>query len=243
MEEEAKPSSAEGNSTTSVLEENPLGPKPQNGTRSKPEDKPTIKPEIWVAITQIVLAIITAITTITVALLSFQPLLNWLQPDPTPTFTTVPTSSSIPIITNTPIPSFIAEPPTALITPILTYTPTVYITLTDIATIEPSPAPVFIVHLGADQTSGRRPLTVKFDARDSIFHESNGTQISCRSGACYYSWRVYSNGQPIGRAETNESGRFEYTFRDKGTYTVTVYVCRGQDRKDCGGNGIIIVVT
>jgi hypothetical protein len=41
----------------------------------------------------------------------------------------------------------------------------------------------------------------------------------------------------------NSSGKFEYTFRERGTYTVTVYICRGQDRVDCADSAIWIVVT
>ena len=85
-------------------------------------------------------------------------------------------------------------------------------------------------------------IRVKLDARDSYLREPNGTQFPCRGGTCNYTWKVYANGRQVGKAVNDSGGTFEYSFGKKGVYMVTVYICRGQDRIDCGGSGSQIVV-
>jgi hypothetical protein len=221
----------------------------QNESHIQPQEKASskdakselaIKAQLWIAIVQVAGAIITAIATMIVALLAFQPLINWLQPSLTPAFT--PTSAQTPIFVDTATPIFTSTPyPVNL--PSISVTSTATVTVTDTPTIQASPAPILIPRLVANNTSGRSPLIVKFDARDSFLRESNGIQFSCQAGTCYYTWRVYSNGQQIGRSANNSSGKFEYTFRQRGSYSVTVYICRGQDRTDCGDTGTLIEVT
>jgi hypothetical protein len=110
-------------------------------------------------------------------------------------------------------------------------------------TITASPKPALIVILEASRTSGRAPLTVKLDARASYLTDYGGQTYVCRNGACYYTWKVYENGQQIGRSVTNSGGTFDYRFGRRGNYVITVWVCRGRDRVDCGGSGAQIIVT
>jgi len=105
------------------------------------------------------------------------------------------------------------------------------------------PQPKLIVLLQANKTSGRRPLTVKLDARESYLTDYDGQTYVCRNGACYYTWKVYSNGQPMGKSVTDSGGTFDYTFGKEGTYMITVWICRGRDGADCGGSGTQIIVT
>lgn len=199
--------------------------------RSRKSIRWKIPVAIWVAV-------IGSITTIAVALINSPP----SPPEPTPTNTPISTSSAVAVITDA-LPPLPTETSKLAITASPTSTPTMTVTPTETPTTQPSPAPLFIVNLIADKTTGRRPLIVKFDARDSIMHEPNGAQLSCRTGPCNYTWRVYSGGLQLGKSENNTSGRFEYVFRERGTYIVTVYICRGQDKVDCGSSTTWIEVT
>jgi hypothetical protein len=105
------------------------------------------------------------------------------------------------------------------------------------------PQPKLIVLLQANKTSGRRPLAVKVDARESYLTDFDGQTYVCRNGACYYTWKVYSNGQQVGKSVTDSGGTFDYTFGKQGTYMITVWICRGRDGVDCGGSGVQIIVT
>lgn len=97
------------------------------------------------------------------------------------------------------------------------------------------------VSLHPSQTSGNRPLQVTFDARDSFFIAPDGTRFDC--GACNYFWEVRKDGQNL-FGPNQEDGNFVYTFGARGTYYVSVYVCRSGSTAitDCGGSGVQIVV-
>jgi len=215
--------------------------------RTKRRKKKRIWKEVWVAIKEIrtevwvaiIGAIATIITTIVITLPTLLPFVPRIQPSPTPTFTL--TSSSTPFITDTPTVS-ITDTLIPVITPSITGTPTISVTPTDIpATV--TPGAKMEVYLYADKTSGKKPLRIKFDARDSYLREPNGTKFPCRGGPCDYTWKVYSNGTQLGKSVTDAGGTFEYSFGDRGVYLVTVYICRGRDKFDCGGAGVQIEVT
>jgi hypothetical protein len=248
MANKGNPSSAGKSQTDGKPKEKSSKTSAKNGALSKPDDKlkrksaenkKDIKPEVVVAIWVAVIGSITTIvTTIVLALPGFLPFIPLVQPRLTP----IATLSSTPFITNSPELS-LTNTPTLVILPSITNIPAVTVIATDAPIIQASPAPVLIPRLVANKTSGRSPLIVKFDARDSFLRESDGTQLSCQAGTCYYTWRVLFNLQAKGNSVNNSSGKFEYTFRERGTYTVTVYICRGQDRVDCADSAIWIVVT
>jgi hypothetical protein len=183
----------------------------------------------------IVVALIGAISAIVIALINSQTIMSWLlRPTSTPSMVPTPVASTIsqtfpsetpirvidlPLITNTPQPTVTPSPTL----PPVTETPTLVLGMH--------------VRLYADKTSGKAPLRVKLDARDSFLQAPGGQIYGCKSGACNYSWEVYSGGQKIGRTERNSSGTFQYTFGQKGLYFITVVVCRGQENTDCNGSG------
>ena len=245
MEPKEKSLNNENNGGTDVKpEDKSSGSKAIGGRPAKKEvktkkrrasSKKAAGPEVWSAATQVGVAIITAIGGFAIAWLN-SPL---GKPIPTPTATV--TTSPISFITDTPTLSS-TETPFPIITPSTTYTPTITITPTDLpATV--TPGAKMEVYLYADKTSGRKPLRIKFDARDSYLREPNGTKFPCRGGPCNYIWKVYSNGTQLGKSVTDSGGTFEYSFGDRGVYLVTVDICRGRDKFDCGGAGIQIEVT
>ena len=101
--------------------------------------------------------------------------------------------------------------------------------------------PSFGMHiiLIANQTRGQGPLHVTLDARDSFFVAADGTIFEC--GACTYTWRIRMGGTEIYGPE-NTDGRLEYTFGQRGSYFVSVYVCRSGSTTECVGSGAEIVV-
>jgi len=207
--------------------------KPSNG---ESQLKKGVEPQVSIAL---ITATATIITTIIVGLFNFPPFIAWLQPTPTPTFTL--TASPTLFISDTPTVS-ITDTLIPIITPSITGTPTISVTPTDIpATV--TPGAKMEVYLYADKTSGKKPLRIKFDARDSYLREPNGTRFPCRGGPCDYTWKVYSNGTQLGKSVTDAGGTFEYSFGERGIYLVTVYICRGRDKFDCGGAGVQIEVT
>ena len=185
---------------------------------------------------QIVLAIISAVTAIIIALLSFPPLIQRLQPEPSSTLAFTSTSSPDP--TNTPIP--VTETSSPTVSP--SSTNTITITVAPLETITLTPAPALIVFIENDRSAGRPPLTVNFDARDSYLIASDGQQYPCRNGTCNYTWKVVSDGQKLEKSQLNSSGKFQYTFGKRGKYLISVWICRGKDAINCGGNGIYIEV-
>jgi len=198
----------------------------------KTRKKKGLKSDAWIPF-------IVAIAPILIAIINSQTILNWLLgPEPTPTFT--PTTV---FITDTPILTFTFTPSlTSSLTATDISTASVTPSTTD-ATIESTPISKMFVKLTANRNTGRPPLHIRFDARDSYLLEPNGTRLACRGGPCFYTWSVYSGGQQIGRAENNSIGTFEYTFGQNGTYTVTVVVCRGRNSIDCAGSGTQVVVS
>lgn len=184
----------------------------------------------------VLVAIITGLVTIIVALLGFPPLIAWLQATPTPTATQLQTLT----FTSTLI---------IVVTPTSTDTPDISTSITVSATHTLSPpteTPLLPIgmhpRLYADKTSGKAPLTIKLDARDSFLRAPGGEIYGCRGGACIYTWEVYAGGQRIGKPVNNSTGTFQYTFGKKGLYFITVIVCRGGGSSDCNGSGAQIEV-
>jgi hypothetical protein len=188
------------------------------------------------------LGFITAIAPIVVAWLGYQATLP--KPTPVPVHTLAPASSLTPPFTE--MPATFAEMPSATFDPTFTPFPSSTNTLTVTAvpteTITLVPQPKLIVLLQANKTSGKAPLAVKLDARESYLTDYDGQRYVCRNGTCHYTWKVYTNGQQIGKSATGSGGTFDYRFTKKGIFTVTVWICRGQDEHDCGGSGIQILV-
>lgn len=218
----------------------------QNRARVKSDTKPRkrkaiskniLEPAAWSTIAQIGVAIIGLIGTITVAWFGYR--------------SNHPESTPIVILTSTTMPSSAPYLADLSIGPTGTPSPTILPSLTSTtpATVVPSetitlmPQPKLIVRLEVDRTSGKKPLTVKLDARESYLTDYDGKMYICRDGACYYTWKVYSNGQQIGKSVTDSGGKFDYTFGKQGTYTITVWICRGRDGVDCDGSGTQIIVT
>ena len=218
---------------------NSINSEPNNGipathrvtTNRKRSRRRRLKPEQWIAILGgTIIPIIVALIPVLAAK---------LQPSPTPTFN--PTSTTV-FITDTPTATqTLTSTPTFISSPTFTDVPAASITPS--LTIEPSPATRVFVVLVANKNTGRPPLNIRLDARDSYLLEPNGTRLSCRGGPCFYTWSVYSGGQQIGNAENNSIGTFDYSFGKNGTYTVTVVVCRGRNKIDCAGSGTQIVVS
>jgi hypothetical protein len=93
--------------------------------------------------------------------------------------------------------------------------------------------------LYASTSSGNAPLRVKFDARSSYFIDATGTNYPC--GPCNFTWQIRQGSNNIYGPETG-TGSFEYRFGSKGTYFISVYVCRNGSTQDCAGNGTSVVV-
>jgi hypothetical protein len=188
---------------------------------------------------QITAAIITAIAAIIVALPTLLPFISSKLSTPPPTLAPIATLSPTPFITSTSIIPTDTQSPTIL----PSFTSALTATAVSSETMTLIPQPKLIVLLEVDKTSGRKPLTVKLDARASYLTDSDGQTYVCRNGACYYTWKVYSGGQQLGKSVTDSGGTFDYTFGKQGTYMITVWICRGKDGADCGGSGAQIVVT
>jgi len=109
------------------------------------------------------------------------------------------------------------------------------------STLPPPADPSLGMHvvLNPSRTSGNRPLEVIFDARDSFFVAPDREQFDC--GACDYFWQIRKDGVTV-YGPQNENGKFIYTFEARGTYYVSVYVCRSGSTTDCNGSGVQIIV-
>ena len=190
-------------------------------------------------------AIISLAGTIITLLFTFPPFHRLFEPRPTTTWTsataldvtitpsyiaTICNTSTIesaftetrnPTSSDTPIPALPIETMTATFTPI------------------PGLPTGMQVVLYANLTSGKAPLPVKLDARSSYFRDSTGAVFPC--GACNYTWQIRQGSEMIYGPEKGQ-GTFEFRFGAKGTYFVSVFVCRSNSTTDCGGSGSLVVV-
>lgn len=183
----------------------------------------------------VLVALIGAISAIIIALINSERIAGWLFG---------PTST--PIVTPSPVPGSTDTSPSMTTTLSSTNTmestiiPAYTETIVALPTLTETPS-LFIgmhVRVYADRTSGKTPLRVKLDARDSFLRAPGGEIYGCRGGACIYTWEVYSGGQRIGKPAENSSGTFQYSFNKKGLYFITVVVCRGNESSDCNGGGV-----
>jgi hypothetical protein len=204
---------------------------------------------------QVMVAIITAITTIILALLTFPPIIEFFEKEPTPTIvpaipdatilaaTIEPTQSLMDTETSVPAPTFTDTPsPTATATnfPTFTHTPTYTFTSTVTAT---KGLPVGMdVQLITNTTSGKSPLKVNFDARGSFLRDAEGKIFNCSGGLCDYTWYVYQGSKLLNKPESSHNGTFNYRFGSAGDYRVVVIVCRGAEKPDCASDAANISV-
>ena len=182
-------------------------------------------------------AVVTGIVTISVALIGSPLFEKWLEPKPTPSPTFIASVTVPPPTDSFSLTS--AETIFPVVTPSLDIIPP-----TTAAPNLPSPtsgetAEMF-VRIAASQTTGKAPFTVKFDARVSYVQAPDGTIYECRRGACRYSWYVFLNGQDFDKPDTTD-GTLEFRFQNKGTYSISVYICHGSKSPTCG-NGATLVI-
>ncbi len=184
---------------------------------------------IWVAV-------ITGLVTIIAALIGLMGTMIATWANAHPTVSSLETNSAIITVV---VSSY--EVPTQLPAPSATsiLVPTVTPTIAQVVATDSSLG--MHVILTTNRTSGNRPLQVVFDARNSFFVAPDGSQFDC--GACEYYWEVRKDGQTL-FGPSKEPGNFMYTFGARGTYYVSVYVCRSGNTtiENCGGSGVPITV-
>lgn len=213
--------------------------KKSGGSMSKKKDKEVepAKPKIDATI---VVALIGAIVTITVALI------NRLPSSPTAT----PVSPSPLSPTNTTQPETVIPNPT--FTETLTFTSTPTETFTPTITLTPIPPTLTFTSIPglpigmqvivvANPPSGKKPLKVNIDARGSFLRAANGDIFECKHGACSYTWYLtIPGGQSVKQPE--KDGYIDFTFEKKGSYYINVYVCQGSDVANCASGGTTVIV-
>ena len=179
----------------------------------------------------VVIAIISAMATIIVGFLGFQPLVNWLNSKltPTPFVTVTQTLTPVPVAIDTPtiLPTFtFTLPPENIDTPTSTLT-------------SETKSEIMTVILQANATEGKSPLLVNFNAKASYVKFSDGSTAACgETHFCKFTWAVYRDSQLIDNS-TGGDGVFSYTFNRRGLYFVTTFVCRGEA---CGDDGVTVEV-
>lgn len=84
------------------------------------------------------------------------------------------------------------------------------------------------VMLNSSTNSGKIPLQVNFNAKDSFVTFTNGTTSSCvnNPNACTFTWTISREGKVIYGPEQGNAG-FSFNFQKRGNHTVVVYICRG----------------
>lgn len=202
---------------------------------SKKKSKTRISPQIWVAI-------ITTAGVIIGALFAFPPFQRLFDstPIPIPTNTPSPTAvftfqSDTPTLSPTYTETFT---PTASLTPTQTFTP---VPPTSTFTLAPSLPIGMQVKITANQLSGRAPLNVRLNAKDSFVRALDGTIFECRKGGCRYIWYVYFNGEQFIEPR-DTGGTLELKLEKRGNYFVSVYICHGADSPTCASGGTVISV-
>jgi hypothetical protein len=146
----------------------------------------------------------------------------------------------VPVLTAT---LSLSPTPTEIILPVETSTPEI-ISSSTAAPDSPSPtssvAAEMFVHIAASQTTGKAPFTVKFEARDSYVQAPDGTIYECSKGACRYSWYIFWNGQEFARPDSTR-GTLDFRFQQKGTYSISVYICHGSESPTCGNAATLVI--
>ena len=179
------------------------------------------------------IAVVAALLVLIFAVLLNSPLFeSRAEPTPTMTATLTPTQSATATKYSTSTPIVVVVTSTE-VTPTFTLTPTPENT----ATASPSPEPeigTMMVVLQSSVDEGKAPLKVNFDARTSYVAFADGSSSGCGMNRfCSYDFTVYRDSRFVEKI-SNNTGTLSYTFPARGTYFVTVYVCRGQACEDDG---------
>ena len=179
-------------------------------------------------------AVITALATIIVALLSFPPLIARLNTiwNPTPT---IPVTAAL---TET---LSVAKG----ISPSETENLADTASTTDTSTIPPPPTftpipstGVMIAQITTNAYEGRAPLRVTFRADSSHVTFPDGSVETCKyAHVCSYTWDVREQNGPIIHGPVTGGSEFSYEFSKRGVFMVVVYVCRGQA---CGFTSVTV---
>lgn len=169
--------------------------------------------------TAIWVAIIGGIVSIILAILAFPPLTDLINSKWNPTPTPIPTDTSIPSETAsvrledtfTPNPiNFSTQSPTDVPT----------------STLENNKEFMTVI-LIASANEGRMGSTVNFNARDSYVTFPDATTSTCiNQNVCTFQWDVRLDGLTI-YGPVQNGNTFSYKFEKKGSYTIVVFVCRG----------------
>ena len=173
---------------------------------------------------RIIVAVLGLIGVIITAVLNFPPVQDSFRHTATSSATLIPPTITVPSVS----PTGIIKPATSIL---LSAIP---------STIPNATEPIaekMNVALASSLDGGKSPLLVNFTAKDSsIRFSDNHVSVCSASRACTYVWAIYLNGKAI--VKPTEGGEsFNYTFMRKGSYLVTVYVCRGTT---CADDGITI---
>ena len=132
----------------------------------------------------------------------------------------VPPPTASPTETATLVPP--SETPTVVPTP--TKTPFVTDTPTPSASKDTMKAQLVITGL----ESAKAPVTFNFSARGSFLQQANGTDLLCSAAKdCKYTWLVTRDGKEVERLPNDSNGAYGFRATAKGTYVVSVRVCRG----------------
>jgi len=190
----------------------------------------------------VLIAIISAITTIVVAYINRDP-----KEPPNINITATQamftqTEAFIMIPTETPDATATIVSPTDTLqpTPTLTATSSNTPTATLTHTFTPRPTNSFTATLppNSDQMtaslvtnlsggSSPAPVNISFDARNSVAQFANGGSEVCgNTSLCSFAFSIREGSQQV-YSENNNSGRITYKFTNSGRYTVVVNVCRG----------------
>jgi hypothetical protein len=172
----------------------------------------------------VAIAWIGVITLIITSFFAFKPFEKWvdshLNPSITPTVT----------ITDAPAPTLtFTEPSPPIATDTLTPIPLSTQTLSSVATATVDPSATLRVTLvySVSRDIGRVPLLVTINANNSTFMLGNGSVNLCDvTKSCVFTFRVSHDGEQLIEPLVTKDGKFSYTFKERGTYFVSIVVCR-----------------
>jgi hypothetical protein len=220
-----------------LIREAHMGQETNKKTNTDEEKKRGSEAPAWQACATVLAAIITGLFALAVA--SVPLIREWFEstPTPSPTVSISATSTLAITETNAPIQTILPSTPTIAVA---SHVPTATNTLPAPTATSSLPVGMQVI-LFAKPASGKAPLTVKFDARDSFVRAPDGAIFHRMGGACRYSWIIYLNGEPIRKPDADEC-RFEHRFDKKGTYFISVYICHGSKEPTCASGGASVEV-
>lgn len=187
-------------------------------------------------ITGVISGVLALIGIIIAALFTFPPIVAYFQSTAIPAITPSSTLTFVPSLLPSATSDVAMPPPLVLDTETPATLPNTEMPSPTTTSTE-GPAHKMNVVVHANLTTGKVPLPVNFNAKDSSVKFSDGSVAVCgQTSLCSFVWRVYREGKQIGDPVETD-GIFSYTFGGKGIYLVTVYVCR---KTTCNGDGITI---